>query len=201
MNREEKNSLMYGRILDSALHEFSRNGYAAASINAICKRGGLSKGIVYHYFETKEALYLACADDCFQKLTRFLEQHIPPAELSAQQQLEAYFRARLSFFEENPHFQKLFCEVLMLPPESLAYELKSLRNDFDTFNAALLRRILTGVRLRPGLSAEEALLLITQLQDSINASRRAGVSISEHEEHTRQLLDIFLFGMAARDEH
>ena len=40
--------------------EFSSQGYGGSSINTICAAQNLSKGIVYHYFATKDALYLAC---------------------------------------------------------------------------------------------------------------------------------------------
>ncbi len=39
--------------MDSALNEFSKQGYGASSINTICSAQGISKGIIYHYFKTK----------------------------------------------------------------------------------------------------------------------------------------------------
>jgi len=43
-------------IMDAALHIFSEKGFAAASINMIAKRAGVSKGLIYNYFESKEDL-------------------------------------------------------------------------------------------------------------------------------------------------
>ena len=53
MKREAKNQQTRRRIMDSALAEFSRR---ASSVNTICGAQNLSKGIIYHYFETKDAL-------------------------------------------------------------------------------------------------------------------------------------------------
>ena len=60
MKREEKNQITRRRIMDSALAEFAGKGYGASSVNTICAAQDISKGIIYHYFNTKDELYLAC---------------------------------------------------------------------------------------------------------------------------------------------
>lgn len=69
MKREEKNQQMRRRIMDSALTEFSKKGYGASSVNTICSAQEISKGILYHYFDTKDGLFLACVTECFTLLT------------------------------------------------------------------------------------------------------------------------------------
>jgi AcrR family transcriptional regulator len=44
-------------ILDAAFEEFVANGYAATRVEDIAARTGVTKGTVYFYFETKEALF------------------------------------------------------------------------------------------------------------------------------------------------
>ena len=43
-------------VLDAAIQLFSEKGYAAATVEQIAKRAGLSKGAVYLYFPSKKAL-------------------------------------------------------------------------------------------------------------------------------------------------
>ena len=76
MKREEKNQLTKRKIVDSALREFSKNGYMGCSANDICRNGGVSKGIVYHYFDTKELLYLFCVEECFSLLTKHIGEDL-----------------------------------------------------------------------------------------------------------------------------
>lgn len=45
------------RIINSALREFSENGYKKSSTNTIVKNAGISKGALFHYFANKEELY------------------------------------------------------------------------------------------------------------------------------------------------
>jgi AcrR family transcriptional regulator len=44
------------QIMDSALSLFAEKGFSATSINMIAKKTGISKGLVYNYFESKEEL-------------------------------------------------------------------------------------------------------------------------------------------------
>jgi len=46
-------------ILDAAVEVFSEKGFAAARVEDVAKRAGLSKGAVYLYFDSKEALFEA----------------------------------------------------------------------------------------------------------------------------------------------
>ena len=76
MKREEKNQQMRRRIMDSALMEFSVKGYGASSVNTICGEKDISKGILYHYFDTKDDLFLACVRECFTLLTEFIRENM-----------------------------------------------------------------------------------------------------------------------------
>ena len=44
-------------ILDTALDLFAEEGYEAASLRDIAKRMGITPGLVYHYFDSKQKLF------------------------------------------------------------------------------------------------------------------------------------------------
>ena len=48
-----------GRILTAALSEFAAHGFAGARVDAIARRAGTNKRMLYHYFGDKEALFRA----------------------------------------------------------------------------------------------------------------------------------------------
>ena len=50
--REEKKTL----IMDVALEHFANEGYFTTTINHIARHAGISKGLMYNYFESKEEL-------------------------------------------------------------------------------------------------------------------------------------------------
>jgi AcrR family transcriptional regulator len=46
-------------ILEAAFEEFSRNGYAATTLDQVAERAGVTKGTIYVYFENKEHLFIS----------------------------------------------------------------------------------------------------------------------------------------------
>lgn len=62
-------------ILDAALDEFSRNDFDQASVNRIIEGSGTSKGTFYHYFRSKEALYLELIRLVAEEKVRYLKEN------------------------------------------------------------------------------------------------------------------------------
>ena len=139
MKREEKNQQTQRRIMDTPLAEFAEKGHGGSSVNTICAAQGISKGIIYHYFENKDELYLACVEECFQRLTAHLSAALPEEDDgSVEDQLGRYFTARMTFFQENPVYQPIFCEAVISPPARLFEQIQARRKAFDalTISAA-----------------------------------------------------------------
>jgi len=49
------------RLLDAALHLVRAQGYAATTVDDICRAAGLTKGAFFHHFKSKEDLAVAAA--------------------------------------------------------------------------------------------------------------------------------------------
>lgn len=199
MKREEKNQQTYQRILNSALAEFAAIGYASSSINTISNAKGLSKGIIYHYFSSKEALYLACVEKCFEALTTHLKQNMATKKCMVEEQMEAYFNIRLSFFLQYPVYQRIFCEAVILPPSHLAVKIQTRRAEFDTLNIEILEKLLENVTLRPNIAKQEVIDTFRMFQDYINAKYQMmsvqDVNLEERDKYCKKALDILLYGV------
>ena len=50
------------QIMEAALSVFVRNGYANTRMDDIVKESGLSKGAIYHHYESKKELFLSLID-------------------------------------------------------------------------------------------------------------------------------------------
>jgi TetR/AcrR family transcriptional regulator, transcriptional repressor for nem operon len=51
-----------GKLLAAALDVIRAKGYAATTVDDICRAAGVTKGAFFHHFESKEALAVAAAD-------------------------------------------------------------------------------------------------------------------------------------------
>lgn len=202
MKREEKNQQTRRRIMDNALREFSEQGYGASSINAICAAPELSKGIIYHYFDTKDTLFLACVEECFRLLTHHLREKMSHTQGGVEGRLEGYFSARMAFFREKPVYQRIFCEAVIAPPSHLRGEVQKRKQEFDALNIEILEQLLAPVSLRPQVAKEEVIDTFRQFQDFINAkfnvTELSPAEFMEREESCRKALNILLYGVVER---
>ena len=62
------------RILEVGTEEFSSKGYENANINVIAKNAGISIGLMYKYFATKEDLFITCIQRGMRILTQVIEE-------------------------------------------------------------------------------------------------------------------------------
>ncbi|HOE35858.1 MAG TPA: helix-turn-helix domain-containing protein [Anaerolineaceae bacterium] len=60
------------KILETAERLFSQDGYDATSVHEICMTAGVSKGAFYHYFSTKENLFLALMETWLDRMGKTL---------------------------------------------------------------------------------------------------------------------------------
>lgn len=63
-------------ILSAARKEFAKAGLEGARVDRIAEGSGLSKGLIYHYFGSKDELFIAVLDDIYQELRQENEQLI-----------------------------------------------------------------------------------------------------------------------------
>lgn len=74
-------------IKDTALELFAENGFHNTSISQIAKAAGISKGLMYNYFESKEALLHAIMADAMDKGSKLIQKHIKEGEAPKSQLL------------------------------------------------------------------------------------------------------------------
>lgn len=74
-------------MLEVATEVFCERGYAGASMNEIATRCGISKPMLYLYFDSKERLYLACVSFVGEALIAAIEKSVAGTHTAAEQVL------------------------------------------------------------------------------------------------------------------
>ncbi len=64
------------KILESALEIFALKGYHSSSMAAVARNAGISKGLIYNYFQSKEELLFAIFDYLLQIFDSFAPEHL-----------------------------------------------------------------------------------------------------------------------------
>ena len=200
MKREEKNRLTQRKILEAALREFGAKGYEEASLNAVCQTGGVSKGIIYHYFADKDELFLSCARETFRAMAEGLSLDMQSAPPGIDDRLAYYFNARTRFFDRHPHYLRLFCSAVIQPPTHLRARLAACKQPLDRLNLSVLTQLLEQVNLREDVTLNEVAGFFLTYQDLVNSGLQSldACTLEEHEAACRRWVQILLYGVAAR---
>lgn len=98
----------------AALRVFARHGLAGTKISDIAKAAGLSHGLVYHYFESKEAVFVALVVDAMER-ARLLVERVVRMRGTPLVKLRAYIEGWLEISRREP-------EVLLVILQGLASE-------------------------------------------------------------------------------
>ena len=86
-------------ITDAAFAAFAENGYAATRVEEVAKRAGVSKGLLYLYFKTKEELFKAVVRSVVMPRVDALEAELDSSDMTA----EAFIRGPvLDFMKQVP---------------------------------------------------------------------------------------------------
>jgi AcrR family transcriptional regulator len=88
-------------ILAAAEIEFAINGFAAARTESIAARANVVKGLIFHYFKSKEGLYEAVVVRAYEPLIEALDRSLDK-NLSATDALLGFVQRLLDAMTENP---------------------------------------------------------------------------------------------------
>jgi AcrR family transcriptional regulator len=94
-------------ILEAATIIFARLGYRLTDIQPVANHLDVAKGTIYHYFPTKEQLFLAAVDRGVKRLHMAVEAGIHEITEPLERITHA-IRAYLQFFSEHSEIVELF---------------------------------------------------------------------------------------------
>lgn len=105
--REEKKTL----IMDVALKHFANEGYHNTTIIHIAKHAGISKGLMYNYFESKEVLLLEIINRSINEISKYFD---PDHDgYLSEDEFELFVRKLFLMIREKISFWRLFYQLLM----------------------------------------------------------------------------------------
>jgi len=91
-SRRRRKAERPGEILEAAFLEFSRNGYAATTLDQIAERAGVTKGTIYVYFENKEHLFISMVRELTKATLDTMQDMLVRHEGSTAELLREAFR-------------------------------------------------------------------------------------------------------------
>jgi len=100
MTKKQPKEVRVDAILEAAVEVFLEKGYEGASVDAIAKRAGVSKGGFYHHFPNKEILLMEANTKLSEPMAAMAEKAFAnPSPLNG---LTEYIREYLSYWADKP---------------------------------------------------------------------------------------------------
>ncbi len=164
--REEIKPDSRRKILMAAIAEFGEKGYEAASTNQICRQAEISKGLLFHYYKTKQALFVEALEQCLEDIQSVTRTNPEPG-LSLSGRVQALCRDQMNFFAAHFHHFMMLEEVLSDNRECGLPMVGQLRKRADALRSERYRCFLEQCPLRPEFDREIALELLLGVSEQI----------------------------------
>jgi AcrR family transcriptional regulator len=186
-------------ILEAARKVFANRGFHDATVEDIAEAAGVAKGTVYLYYESKRDVYFAALKFGIAEMYSLLLHELERAS-TPQEKLKALIAAKLSYFDENRDFFKIYySELGNIPsahPGGIDKEFKALYQD----QARLVETILKeGMRKKVvrSLRTEQAAFAISDIIRGVVTHRILGWSKSKLYQDVDFIFDMVWKGIAA----
>jgi AcrR family transcriptional regulator len=94
------------QILSAALRVFAKRGFAATKISDIVAKAGMSHGLVYHYFKSKEEIFLELLKMAMEASSQSLlmMERMPISPIEKVRQTANYILGGIENFEESAYY-------------------------------------------------------------------------------------------------
>ena len=143
--REEKRTL----IMDIALKYFASEGYHKTTISQIAKHAGISKGLMYNYFKSKEHLLSDIIDRTMEDIGRYFDPNNDG--FLTEQEFELFIRKLFNVLREKIDFWRLFYQLLMqneVRQQLMKSTLGPVKNPQDVYsNSSKFMKVVTKIMI------------------------------------------------------
>ncbi len=101
------------QIINAALKVFAEKTFKGASVSMITKKAGVSKGLLYSYFKSKDDLLKQII---FEGIDEFIEVFASnKGEVLTEDEFDYFINKTFSLLEEDIHFWKLYFSIILQP--------------------------------------------------------------------------------------
>ncbi|MFD7082680.1 TetR/AcrR family transcriptional regulator [Streptomyces sp. NPDC059918] len=134
------------QILAAAVEEFGRHGHASASMAAIAARVGVTKPMIYAYFDSKDGLYLGCLEHIAARVIEAIDTAMAggPATPDGERLPHAVLSGLFTALERQRHAWFVLYDRTLPPGSELRLAAQRHRETIDALAATGTAALLNG---------------------------------------------------------
>lgn len=187
------------RILNVAIEEFAQNGYKATSTNVICKKANISKGLLYHYYNSKENIYITVVRHVIDTFKRNIAINIKESNKKGIDYVEEYFDIKFKFFRENPLYSKIIVNLVI---DNNIEKAMGLSTEYQNYNNDLIYDVIKNIDINPKFNKEKAFELIVMIGENLEKKHMKrindidkDIAIEEFRKDHKEMLEMVFEGI------
>ncbi|TMJ80116.1 MAG: TetR/AcrR family transcriptional regulator [Alphaproteobacteria bacterium] len=162
--RSKKGANSRDRILQAALQEFAHKGIDGARVDEIARVSGANKNMIYHYFRSKENLFVAVLESVYENV-RSRQQDLSLRDLDPVAAMRRLIEHTADIWIEVPEFNRLLASENLHQAKHVrrSKKIQSMYSPLiDTLKGILERGVKDGV-FRDGVDPVDLYISVTSL--------------------------------------
>lgn len=188
------------RLLEAGVQLLSEKTFSEISMDQVAERSGVSKPMIYYYFDNKEGYYRAVAEHLL-KMARSMMVKIYDPLRSLRDNLINYVRFRLRFVEENPGITNAFMSIITDP--NIGLLINEMQQEFDImrmeFIDPMFDRAVENGEIKPGINRMIVMMMLNSLLVSLTVKMTHDLCGRE-EVDPEEVVDIIFDGISEAGE-
>lgn len=147
-------------ILNAALKEFATKGFDDASTNVIAKEAGISKGLLFHYVNSKKHLFLFLYDYCTDMINREYLNLMNFNEKDIFERLRQSYLLQLELLQKHPWIFEFNKITAITRSDEINKELEERLNEKQPLCYETMFDVIDESKFREGLDIERCKHLV-----------------------------------------
>lgn len=190
-------------ILNAALQEFATKGFDDASTNVIAKESGISKGLLFHYVNSKKDLFLFLYDYCSDMINKEYLNVMNFNEKDIFERLRQSYLLQIELLKKHPWIFEFIKITGITRSDEINKELEKRVNGIQSVCQETMFDIVDESKFKEGLDVERCKQLIywanigftNQILDEIRSSEKTELDydkiVAELDSYLKELRKIY----------
>jgi TetR/AcrR family fatty acid metabolism transcriptional regulator len=200
-NPEDPKKIKEGAILDAALRVIKKKGFHKARMADIAREAGISYGLVYHYFKTKEDLFDTILERWWESLFSLMAE-TRAAEDEVHEKLRRIILFLLDTYQRHPNLVNIFVTEISRSTANLTRKRLERFKGFMTLTEEVIVEGQTRGILRDDFRARYlTYIFLGALETFVSAMVLVDQKIkgdAQKEKIAQSILEVFLNGARSR---
>lgn len=189
------------KLIQAGIELLSEKTFSEISMDQVAESSGVSKPMIYYYFQNKEGYYKALAKYLL-RMAKAITSRFFTADLPLREILTNYVRFRIEFVKENPGISKAF--ISMFTDPNIGTLIEDLQMEFDAMRLEMIdplfERALENGEISPDTNRMLVLMIVNSALLACSIKILNNIPCTE-EFNPEEIVNVLFDGILRREEN